>query len=222
MNNLSTDLLLIVDSDSRAIACTAPTFTTARAVLLSSLKIGMFSVPIARPWCPAEFKKIDFNDLNKSMKLYDSDKRGVKPLKTAEYTPTDAATWKKKRQDLQLRVGYLDALDWQCQNTMIPTTETPYINGYIPSILHELNMCDPNRNYYTPAIEVYANITDCSPAAAYQELRMHTDNINHVRMRNSAIYIKYRNMLNNAPAVREEQQKVMEMAKEELFRNSLV
>ena len=222
MNYFQRELLLILNSKTRAIICSVPSYTTARAILLSSLEIGMLAVPITKSWCPAEFRNKDFNNLDNNFKIEEPDKLGIKPLKLLTYEPEDLIAWKTKRKEFLLRIAYLEALDWHCQNIMIPNTITPYINDYMPSIIEELQKSDPLSNTYTPAIESYAKITDCSPATAYQELKMHTDNINHVRMRNLAIYIKYTNMLNTTPPIQEKLQSVMELAKDELFRNSLV
>jgi hypothetical protein len=216
------DLLLIIDSQTRAIACTAPTLTTAKSVILSSIKTELISIPIRYHWISEEFKTTDFNDINISVRLSNVDKSTSTTLNVLNFKPENMQSWKDERNKIKIRVDYLDNLDRWCQRMMTPTIENTYFDHYLSSFMYEVSQCNPKEGYYTPSIESFAKISKCNVENAYQEIKMHIDNSNHVRLRNTAVYIKYRNMMNNTEATREAQRKVLEMAQNELYRNSFV
>ncbi|CAN5460844.1 hypothetical protein BH10BDE1_BH10BDE1_08030 [soil metagenome] len=55
----------------------------------------------------------------------------------------------------------------------------------------ELGRCRPDDSHFTPAIHDYASNVGCSPASAFDELRMRSDSARIQRIRNYAIYRKF-------------------------------
>ena len=105
---------------------------------------------------------------------------------------------------------------------MCNNTETPLHSKYGDSIIGQLKQCNTSDNYFTDAIIGYATATNCTPATAYEELNLHMENMAHVRLRNLGIYIKYRNLLNSVEPTQAALKEVYDLARDELYINSLV
>lgn len=213
---------LIADANhSDAILLATGSTAAAKAVAMCNRNLRLKTIETWTPWIDNSFKISDFNDLTVA---YVFKWNSNTQTRSVELAPSDVLTpeFKQYRQEIKLRLGWLEVLGTVADVIMSPVTETPLHIEYADSILDQLQKCDPTNNIYTDAIAAYATATDCTPAAAYSELNLHMENMAHARLRNLGIYIKYRNLLNAAPATAEDQRAVWNAARAELINNSLV
>lgn len=193
----------------------------AKAVAMCNRNLRLKTIETWAPWIDNSFKISDFNDPAAAYVFVwnsSTQTRSVEPAAIELLTPE----FKQYRQEIKLRLNWLEVLGTIADCIMTPVTETPLHIEYADSILDQLNKCDPANNRYTDAIAAYATATNCTPATAYVELNLHMENMAHARLRNMGIYIKYRNLLNAAPATTEAQRAVWNAARAELINNSLV
>ena len=213
-------MYLVTDaSNSDAILLATGSATTAKAVALCDRRLRFRGVETWARWIDKEFKDLDFNDIKNT---YYYNWRGGKRSISVESPELVTEEFVTFRREIKMRHSWHEALSALCDLIMLPVVETPMHNEYASSIIDQIHKCDPDNNFYTDAICAYATATNCSPATAYAELNLHMENIAHARLRNLGIYIKYRNLLNAAPAIQDAQQAVYNAAQDELVNNSLV
>jgi hypothetical protein len=94
--------------------------------------------------------------------------------------------------------------------------------NYDSSINDELSKCNVANDIYTDPIRAYAQVTACDPRTAVEELTVHMDNLAHTRLRTLGIYIKYRNLLNDAAPIMADQKDVYRLARDALLSNASV
>jgi hypothetical protein len=213
---------LIVDANhSDAVLLATGSTAAAKAVAMCNRNLRLKTIETWAPWIDSGFKICNFNDPSIA---YIFKWNSNTQTRSAEPAPAELLTpeFKQYRQEIKLRLDWLEVLGTVSDVIMSPVTETPLHIEYADSILDQLRRCDPENNSYTDAIAAYATATDCTPAAAYAELNLHMENMAHARLRNLGIYIKYRNLLNAAPATADAQRAVWHAARAELINNSLV
>lgn len=213
-------MYLVCDSSNLdAVLLSTGSANTAKAVAMADRRLLCRTIETWARWISKDFKEFDFNNMEKTY-LYNwcSGQRSIVESRPELVTEEFRAF----RKEIRDRHGWHEALSTLCDLIMLPVTETKYHIEYAPSIVGQLQQCDPATNSYTDAINAYASATNCSPATAYAELSLHMENIAHAQLRNLGIYTRYRNLLNSAPATHEHQKAVYDAALDELLYNSLV
>lgn len=95
-------------------------------------------------------------------------------------------------RSLTIKKGYFLSL-WELRIRQNMNKNTDYfgMNSILPFLLDQLNKCDPDNNQYTRAIVEWADIQECSPESAYQELKLRYEGHGLVNLRSHAHYTKY-------------------------------
>ena len=211
---------IIVDKSSRNILAATDSKAAAMALSLWQSRIWMNIVPNKNSR-PADQQSInDFLDLDRCYKTVLGDFQEDFVL-----TPipiTDKKPLKLLRKEVIRRLIWQTKLASRCERATMTVPENIFLENYSESILSELDKCSPNNQYYTEPIKDYARITDCSEDVAYNELKLHMDNLAHSRLRNLALYIKFRNKLNQANGDPDSQKLVYEEFLQEMVGNSKI
>jgi hypothetical protein len=193
----------------------------AKAMMLFSSNINCITLETNHLWAPADFKETKFNDFSKYYKTVVPSKGGQRII---QELPRDAVDDKflEFRKEVKMRTEFHALLINIANGQLALATEHNGIVDFGATIIYEIQNCRPEENYYTDAIRGYALGSDISNQNAYDELKLHIDNLSHQRMRNMGIYLKFRNMLNQTPADKESQKAVIALALDNLIRNSYV
>lgn len=207
---------LIFDSTSRCVLCKTNSKGAAMAVLLSSTNLGSMTCDL-RWLAKKNFDASKFNDFNSFYTVNFKNK-----IRHIEQLPDQVITsrLKKLREEIRIRVEYHNILIDKTNGLINLSAEHFGIVDFGETIVYELQKCRPEENYYSDAIKNYALGSEISDQAAYDELKTHIDNLSHQRMRSMGLYIKYRNMLNQASAIPADQQRVIDAALDALLFNS--
>jgi hypothetical protein len=214
-------MYIVCDSTNlNAILLSTGSESSAKAITLSDRRLKIFPIETWANWIDENFSNFNFNDLNKTY-LY-SWRLGKRLVVEADAALSTDRNLIDFRKEVKSRFVWHDALDILCNLVMCSNTETPLHSKYGDSIIGQLQQCDISNNYFTDAIIAYATATNCTPATAYEELKLHMENMAHVRLRNLGIYIKHRNLLNSVEPTNAALKEVYDSAKDELIMNSLV
>jgi len=207
---------LLFDLTTRCVLYKTDSSGAAMAVLLSTSNLGSMSCD--RRWLALKnFDESNFNDFSVFHTLTFKNKvRHIGYLSEYFITPE----LKKLREEIMIRVAYHDILINKTNGLINLSAEHYGIIDFGDTIVYELQKCRPEENYYSDAVKNYALGSEIDDQAAFDELKTHMDNISHQRMRSMGLYIKYRNMLNQAPATQKDQQRVIDRALDALFFNS--
>ena len=213
INSVKDFLYLLKDETNDCIITASESYDAAAAVSLFSPRITMIPVETHKRHLKGKLRNAEFKNPNLAIRW--NSRAGVKrDIEILDQVPVGLMEFRREVAD---RLFWQEKLKTHCDMMLkINGPETPMIEEYLPSILDELVRCDPNAGEYTAAIKSYAVISDISDAAAYDELRLHCDNLAHSRLRNLAIYIKFRNQLNDAKL--EDQESVFRGAMAAIYR----
>jgi hypothetical protein len=162
----------------------------------------------------------DFLDLDRCYRTVPGDPREDFVLVTM--SEEDKTSLNILRTQVITRLVWQTKLASRCERATITVSENILLEKYSETILNELDKCDPNKSYYTSPIKDYARITECSENVAFNELRLHMDNLAHSRLRNLGLYVKFRNKLNQSPGTKISQKKVYEEFLQEMVGNSKI
>lgn len=207
---------LIFDSVSRSVLTKTDSSGAVMAVLLSSPNFG--SMSCEKRWLASKnFAESEFEDLEKFYIINFKNK-----ISHIERLPDHFITSKLRtlRSETILRLKYHSILINKTNSLINLSAENYGIIDFGDTIIYELLKCKPEENYYSDAIKNYALGSGISDQGAYNELKTHIDNISHQRMRSMGLYLKYRDMLNLAPASPTEQQKIIDAALDAYFFNA--
>ena len=194
-------LYLLIDEKTDGILCATDSIDAATAMSIFSLRIKIQVLETQMPWLREGLRNIDYKDTSKhyAFKLGELS-RNVIPLEN----PTEEFLAFKK--EIILRVQFQERLRVYCDASIAAySSEAPMLEDYSSTIIYDLNNCDPDNDKFTNGVKTYADINDISEKLAYQELRLHIDNLTTIRMLNYAMYMKFRNLFNSAPATNEAQ-----------------
>jgi hypothetical protein len=194
-------LYLIIDEKTDGILYATDSIDAATAMAIFSLRIKIQVLETQMPWLREGLRNIDYKDPEKHyvFKLGDLS-RTVLPM---ENPSEEFLSFKK---EVALRSQFQERLRVYCDASIAAyTSESPMLEDYSSTIIYELNNCDVTNNKFTNGIKSYAKISEISEKAAYQELKLHIDNLSTLRMLNYGMYMKFRTLFNNAPATVEAQ-----------------
>lgn len=207
-------LYLLIDEKTDGILCTTDSIDAATAMCMFSLRITVQVLETHMYWLREGLRNVDYRDLTKHYTFKVGDlSRDVKPF---ENPPEEFLAFKK---EVALRVRFQERLRVYCDGSVLAhSSESPMLEDYSSTIIYELGKCDPENNKFTDAIKVYADINEISEKIAYQELKLHIDNLSTVRLLNYAMYTKFKILFNNAPATQEAQMTVLSKLFTEIYK----
>jgi|LauGreDrversion4_2_1035121.scaffolds.fasta_scaffold82472_2 hypothetical protein len=211
-------LVVLTTKSGPQVLCTAPNIETAAAVAMSNINWSYWQLYTTKNWTKAEMKDTNFNDLDFLYSLH-KEKSGVSRLLQSQ---EKAIELRDTRAEAKLRTVWLDSLLCDCTMALRLSGENPMLVDFVDSISHELIKCDDTNKVYTNSILDYALIQEIDPCVAFAELSMHVSEINSARLRNYAIYMRFRNEMNSAPATVEAQKDVLDRARNFLLNNRLL
>jgi hypothetical protein len=211
-------LVVIADDAGPRVLCSAPNIESAEAVAISNIKWNYWQIYTTKHWTNPDIRSTDFDDLEFVYSLR-KDKKGVSPILLPL---SDAIDLRPSRTEAKIRTRWHDSLLADCVMALRLSGENPVLTNFIDSVSHELSKCDDKNNVYPNSILDYASIQCITPLAAFAELSMHATEINSARIRNYAIYMRFRNEMNNAPATNEALGNVMSDARNFLTNNRLL
>jgi hypothetical protein len=207
-------LYLLIDEKTDGILCATDSIDAATAMCIFSLRITVQALETHMYWLREGLRKIDYRDATRHYAFKIGDlSRNVVPLED----PTNEFLEFKK--EVTLRVRFQERLRVYCDGSIAAhSSEAPMLEDYSSTIIYELGKCDPANDKFTDAIKAYADINEISEKVAYQELKLHIDNLSTVRMLNYAMYMKFRALFNNAPATNEAQMAVLSKLFAEIYK----
>jgi hypothetical protein len=213
--NVSKDFLyLLKDETNNGILHASNSHDAAIAMTLFSPRVSMIPLETHKPWLKDNLKTANYR--NKSIFLKWDPKMGqrfVSPLEKQEITPEYIAY----RREIAMRARYQEMLITHCNiSSAANCSETPLLEKYASTIINELSKCSIEQNIFTPAIINYALISKIDTATAVNELQLHIDNMAQARLKNLAVYIKFRNELNRAEL--EDQSSIINLAISAIYR----
>ena len=211
-------LIVLPENDIPRVLCTSPNIGSASAVIKSNIKWRYWQLYTHKPWSKPEIKITNFDDLDVVYSL----RKELAGVSRQELSKELAEELRPTRVEAQTRTKWHDSLLADCELALSLNSENPMLAKFVDSISHELGKCDPVNNVYTNSIVDYATIQEISNATAYAELSMHADEINNARIRNYAIYLRFRNEMNLAPGTREALGNIHANAKNLLLNNRLL
>ena len=211
---------IIVDKPSRNILAATNSKGAAMAISLWQSRIWMNIVPNKNNRPPDQQSIDDFLDLKRCYKTVLGDFQ--EDFVLTPIPQTDKKSLKILRREVIRRLFWQTKLASRCERATMVVPENILLEKYSESILSELDKCDLSTQYYTEPIKDYARITDCSNNVAYNELKLHMDNLAHSRLRNLGLYIKFRNKLNQVAGDYDSQKLVYEEFLQEMFGNSKI
>lgn len=201
INTVKDFLYLLKDETNDCIITASESYDAAAAVSLFSPRISLVPIETHKRHLKSKLRAAEFKNPNVVLRW--NSRAGVKrDIQVVNDFPPGLMAF---RSEINERLFWQEKLKTHCDMMLkINGPETPMLEEYLPSVLDELVRCDPASGSYTAAVKSYAAISEISESAAYDELRLHCDNLAHSRLRNLAIYIKFRNQLNEAAVTEQE------------------
>lgn len=198
-NNVNTQkdfLYLLIDEINDGILFATDSIDAACAMTLFSPRISLRPMETHKSYLRADLAKIDYRDLKTHYAWKPAKgKREIPPLAKEEITPEYIAY----RNEIARRTRFQDMIKCLLDVNVVATSvETPLLSNYAPNIGYELLQCKPAEDFFTTAVQAYAYNSSISNSDAYYELKLHMDNLSSVQLTNLAVYIKFRNLLNQA------------------------
>lgn len=215
--NIKKDFLyLLRDELNDGILHATDSYDAATAMSLFSPRITLTPLETQASWLKENLKTSDYK--NKDVFLKWAPKRlerHIVPLEENEITPEYIAY----RNEIIVRTRFQELLITHCDMLLVTNgIETPMLEKYAATIVNELLKCSVEENKFSPAIVNYAIISEIDTVTAFNELKLHIDNMAQTRLRNLAVYIRFRNILNRAPLA--DQGKIWDSAIASIYKNS--
>lgn len=218
--NYTTDFCyLLIDLNNNGVLYNTNSSGAAQAMLLYSSNIQCIPLETHHTWARKDFKESNFNDFGIHYSIVVVD--GQRVVEELPATAVDGR-FKKLRAEVKMRTLYHELLINIANAQLALSAEHNGVIDFADTIIYEIQNCQPDNNYYTDPVRAYALGSGISNQSAYDELKLHIDNLSHQRMRNMGIYVKFRNMLNQTDATVEAQRAVIGMAVDNLVKNSFV
>jgi hypothetical protein len=215
--NIKKDFLyLLRDELNDGILHATDSYDAATAMSLFSPRITLTPIETHTPWLKENLKTPDYKNKDAFLKWEPKNAlRFVVPLEKEEITPK----YISYKNEIIARTRYQELLITHCDMLLVTNgIETPMLERYAATIVSELSKCSVEENTFSPAIVNYAIISEIDTVTAFNELKLHIDNMAQTRLRNLAVYIKFRNILNRSPLA--DQGKIFESAISAIYRAS--
>lgn len=206
-------LYLLIDEKTDGILCATDSVDAASAMCLFSFRITVQALETHMYWLRQGLRNIDYRDNTKHY----SYKMGDLARNVVEFN-NPSEEFLNFKKEIILRIRFQERLRVYCDGSFSAhASDAPMLEDYSSTIIYELGKCDPANNKFTNAIKVYADINEINEHTAYQELKLHIDNLSTIRMLNYAIYLKFRKMFNNAPGTTEAQTAILSKLFAEIY-----
>jgi hypothetical protein len=212
-------LYVLIDMGNHGVVYATHSANAAKAVALGCQRLKIHPIATHTPWIEPELVDAEFDNLEKNYTLTYKGRKGEVNLQ--EMTTLEPG-WMELRKEIRLRTGFHEALANLCSYSMASLHDSEFHVEYDSSINDELSKCSIADGVYTDPIRAYAQVTECDPQTAVEELTVHMDNLAHTRLRTLGIYIKYRNLLNNTPATMQDMKQAYKLARDALIWNASV
>jgi hypothetical protein len=102
----------------------------------------------------------------------------------------------ERRRLVRLRAFLMERLCYYTWQVSCKVKISPW-EGFENHLQIALDQSDFDNNQFSDAVEEYAYINDISPASAYKELKLQTENIHSIKMRIYASLIKFSDRVNS-------------------------
>lgn len=210
---------LLIDTPTNGILYNTSSCAAAQAIQLFSSNIYCTPLETHSMWAPKDYKETNFNDFGKHYTIV-----GKPGQRVVKELPAHVVNerFMRLRQEIKTRADYHLRLHDIARSVLVQAVEHQLIVDFGDTIIYEIQNCRPGEGYFTDGVRSYALISGISNHSAYNELKLHIDNLSHQRMRNMSIYLKFRNMLNQTPADPVQQKAVIMMALENFIKNAYV
>jgi hypothetical protein len=215
--NIKKDFLyLLKDELNDGILHATDSYDAATAMSLFSPRITLIPIETQAPWLKENLKTPDYKNKHVFLKWEPKNAlRFVVPLEKKEITPEYCSY----KNEIITRTRYQELLITHCDILLVTNgIETPMLERYAATIVNELSKCSVEENTFSPAVVNYAVISEIDTVTAFNELKLHIDNMAQTRLRNLAVYIKFRNILNRSPLA--DQGKIFELAIDAIYKAS--
>jgi hypothetical protein len=189
---------VVTEVHTRIILFFAPSRLTA-----TSLAKGMLNTVALEFVVHENFESDWVNDVDRELDilhLYQAHSYPVKIKMISDYPGKEEVY--RKRKLLKLRSRYLYDLELLCE-TQLTRTAGFDDHSLLSFVRDQLKQCDFSQDFYTSAIQEYADINEISADVAYQELCFRTEAADLIKFRVQAFYDRYSQMLTNLTQVEE-------------------
>jgi hypothetical protein len=196
-NDLYQTLYIVFDNITRGIFFATHNSRLAYAVKMSSVRIntkpaGYGTGGFIKP----DQADVNLNNPGKNLKLVNRYGLEFPELMLDPEEMQDFSDFKKKVfESKQYHERLIKTSDMAQEHSM---AVNPLIVKYFDSIIYELSQCDPASGVFTDAIKNYAEESGCTPAVAVSEFNMMVDSVNNSRLRNLAMYERFRCQMSTA------------------------
>lgn len=177
-------LIVVFDETTHGIVCTAHSDAHAHALIQGTINCKFVSLSsYFHPKAPGY--NLNFNDA--SMHYRFTPTHEVEPLPSKFSTQE----WTNFRALMLKKSYFLGMWEFRIRQNLNRINDYYGLPNMMSFLIDQLNKCDPNSGYYTSAITEWAEIQECSPEAAYQELKLRQEGYGLVYLRSNALYSKY-------------------------------
>lgn len=178
------ELIVVYDDLTRGILGSVDSDELASALCLASLNYKFTSLA-------KHFNSYldDFNlDLNNLKEHYQ-----LSRFRPIDSLPNNFLTgqWIAQRTLFQHKKYHLKLWEYKVRLAINKNNDFFGNSNVMAFLTEQLSKCRPEQDYYTPAIEEWADIQEVSPTAAYQELQLRKESYGLVYLRSHAIYHRY-------------------------------
>lgn len=212
-------IYLLVDEVTDGILYVTNDQSAGAAMALFSPRIKIIPLETHKSFLRKELLEVDYRD--ESNHLIWRNAKGMRwalPMPEADITPEYLAF----KNEVKIRTFYHELLLLRVlEASFTNSAETPMLEKFSGTIVDDLIKSNPNEGYFSPGICAYADACGIDDITAYRELQLHMDNLKTTRMYVLGTYIKYRNLLNKAPANRKEQMAVIDQLLTNVYKRQL-
>jgi hypothetical protein len=204
------DLIGVIDQENKAVLCFTKTITCANSVALGFVNGHIFVYPSSLAWRAKELESID---LKKPLMLTE---RTLRQL--PEHLITDK--YLKQKEVATLRALYINSIEVYFRG-FTARTHINLDDSVFSFIQQEIQLSNPKTDEYTNGIMEYAAISDISNESAYQELKLFSNSVGLIKLRNMAWYNKYVAIINKL-TTRDEMRSAFAKIYSEIYTKALI
>lgn len=203
---------LLVDIETSGVLCITESVSAANSIAYGIFNTKVSVVPMYYFWTRPQWKDLNFDS---SFIKFD-DTNGPEISKLESHLITDEFV--RKRNLSILRRNFFVRLEGFL-NTVLFKTSFGFDTTTVSYIENQILQSNPDSKMYPDSIKEYADYTNVSEEAAYNELKMLAESQGRIKLRLFACYNKHVNLLNQSSS-EEEMQKIYEDAMKDVFINA--